>query len=118
MAEQKDSQATVTLTTESLTEMFTKVIQEAKKPDAKTQRLQEEAEARAQENIKQMIAVANAEKLATETRQANCSHTKERGESAWHGQPFSNGTYQAICVKCQKMSKAIPINPSMMSGMA
>jgi len=110
--------ASVSLTAEDLTKLFATMITEIRKPDAETQRLKDEADARRQENIRQMIAVHTAEQDAQKNRWANCSHKKERGESAWVGQPFSNGMYQAVCLKCNMMSKPVPIHPSMMSGMA
>lgn len=94
------------------------MIKEMRKPDDETLRKREEDEARRQENMRQMIAVAEAEQEAIKQRRSSCSHTKERGESAWHGQPFSDGFYRAICVKCQTVSAPQRINPAMMSGMA
>jgi hypothetical protein len=94
------------------------MIKEMRKPDDETLRKREEEAARHQENLRQMIAVATAEEEAKKARWARCDHKKERGETAWVGQPYSNGFYQAICVKCQMMGTPIRINPSMMSGMA
>jgi hypothetical protein len=91
---------------------------ELRKPDDETQRLKDEAKARHDENIRQMIAVATAEEDARKNRYATCNHKKERGEPAWVGQPFSDGFYRAICLHCQMISTPIKLTPAMMSGMA
>lgn len=101
-------------------EQLMTLIKEIRKPDDETLRKKEEEEARRQESMRQMIVLANAEIEARENSFANCArtgHKKERGETAIHGQVFSDGNYRGICLHCQWVTPPQKITPAMMAGM-
>lgn len=92
------------------------LVKELRKPDDETLAKKEAEAERRQESMRQMIALANAEIQARTNREANCDHKKERGETAFHGQVFSDGFYRGICLHCQKVSAPVKITSAMLGG--
>ena len=92
-------------------EQIKELIKAAKAPDDETVRLKAEAEARRQEQMTQMIAIAKIEEETRRNSQDRCGHKKSDQSSTIYGQIHSDRKIHPICVRCQKLFA--PYDPPM-----
>ena len=88
---------------ELLKGVVTHAIVEAKKPDEETAAKQAIEKARLIEARNNRIAQARLEAEQKAKIEANCSHTKENGRTAFAGQIHSDGLVHPVCLHCQKL---------------
>lgn len=93
------------------------LIREMKKPDDETLEKKAKDEARRQEQMRNMIAVAKLDEANRLNFQARCQHEKQDKSSTWYGQVHSDGKIHPICVRCQKLATPYAPPQELISGM-
>ncbi len=99
------AKAMLQMTPEQLQAFVTGIIAEVKKPNEEELEAKEERKLQKERFIKGKLQARRDAEMQLEAdrmRQANCSHKKEKGENAFHGQVCSDGMFHALCVICQK----------------